>query len=191
MDRASVRRANFQLGFFISSSFFMQKQKGFTLLELLIVIGIIAILAGVAFVALDPLSRFRDARDAKRWSDVTAVLSAIKIDQVDNRGPYAYGVNYFNSPAEVTVAGDEYQISSATTTTACNTNCSAVANADECVNLQSLVDDGYLSSLPVNPNGSGSWNSTRTGYYMRRNTNGSIVIGSCDAESTSPISVQR
>ncbi|MEK7660190.1 MAG: type II secretion system protein [Patescibacteria group bacterium] len=172
----------------------MQKQKGFTLLELLIVIGIIAILAGVAFVALDPLSRFRDARDAKRWSDVTAVLSSIKIDQVDNRGPYIYGVN-FDATAAATVAGNAYQISNASTTVACNTSCSVVdqtvAGANDCVNLSGLATEGYLSTLPVNPNGSGSWSSALTGYYMRKNTNGSIVIGSCDAESPSTISVQR
>lgn len=168
----------------------MQKQKGFTLLELLIVIGIIAILAGVAFVALDPLSRFRDARDAKRWSDVTAILSAIKIDQVDNRGPYAYGVNNYNSPAVPTFAATNYEISSATTTTECNTRCSAATSTAACVNLSEIVSQGYLSSLPVAPNGNQSWDSTHTGYYMTRNTNGSITIGSCDTE-TSGISVQR
>ena len=53
-------------------------QRGFTLIELLIVIAIIAILAGVVFVSLDPLQRFLDARDAARWTDVTAVLSAVR-----------------------------------------------------------------------------------------------------------------
>lgn len=170
----------------------MQREKGFTLLELLIVIGIIAILAGVAFVALDPLSRFRDARDAKRWSDVTAILSAIKIDQVDNRGPYAYGVNNFNNPAQSTVAGTAYQISTATSSGAstCNAECSAVSAVDACVNLSDLVTQGYLSALPIAPNGNGSWNSTYTGYYLTKNNNGSITVGSCDAE-TSGITVQR
>ena len=163
----------------------MHKQKGFTLLELLIVIGIIAILAGVAFVALDPLSRFRDARDAKRWSDGTAVLSAIKIDQVDNRGPYHWSIGLLN-------AATNYQISSATTTTACHTTCTGVATStDACVNLSEVVTQGYLSSLPIAPNGNQSWDSTYTGYYLRRNANNSIVVGSCDSESSPAISVQR
>ena len=166
-------------------------KKGFTLIELLIVIAIIAILAGVVFVSLDPLSRFRDARDAARYTDVTAILSAIKVDQVDNKGSYAYGLRFFNSPAEAVVADDVYQISNATTTTGCNTNCSIVGAADECVNLQSLVTEGYLGKMPVNPNGTGNWTETRTGYYVSVNTNGSATIGSCDAESASTIEVTR
>lgn len=166
-------------------------KKGFTLIELLIVIAIIAILAGVVFVSLDPLTRFRDARDASRWTDVTAILSAIKVDQVDNRGSYAYGIRFFNSPATAVVADTNYQISNATTTTGCDTGCSAVTNANRCVNLQSLVDEGYLGKIPVNPNGSGSWTSALTGYYLSRNANGSVTVGSCDAESTTAISVTR
>lgn len=38
--------------------------KGFTLIEILVVIAIIAILATVVFVALDPVTRFADARNA-------------------------------------------------------------------------------------------------------------------------------
>ena len=50
--------------------------QGFTLIELLIVIGIIAVLAAATFVALNPLTRFQDARDARRRTDISAVLSA-------------------------------------------------------------------------------------------------------------------
>ncbi len=168
-------------------------KKGFTLIELLIVIAIIAILAGVVFVSLDPLTRFRDARDASRWTDVTAILSAIKVDQVDNRGAYAYGLRFFGTgpSAVVTNPVTNYQISNGTTTTACDTGCSFVTAAANCVNLQSLVDEGYLGKMPVNPNGSGSWTTARTGYYMSRSVNGSVTVGSCDAESTTAISVTR
>ena len=174
---------------------YMIKQKslnqGFTLIELLIVIAIIAILAAVAFVALDPLTRFQDARDSARWTDTTALLSAIKVDQVDNRGSYVYGVNN-TATATPIVAGFEYMISAATTTTGCNvTECSVIDVASECVNLQDLVTEGYLGALPVSPNGSGSWSSAYTGYYMIQNANGSITIGACEAEGVSSITVTR
>lgn len=62
------------------------KQKGFTLIELLVVIAIIAILATVVFVALDPVTRFADARDSRRWNDVNSLLTAVHQCIVDNDG---------------------------------------------------------------------------------------------------------
>ena len=162
-----------------------KEQKGFTLIELLIVIAIIAILAAVAFVALDPLTRFRDARDAARFTDVTALISAIKIDQVDNRGNYLWAAGTAASATEI------YQISNATTSSDCDTNCSVATATDHCINLQGLVDEGYLAELPVSPNGSGSWTSGLTGYYYQRNTNGTVVVGACEAENTSTITVSQ
>jgi prepilin-type N-terminal cleavage/methylation domain-containing protein len=164
---------------------------GFTLIELLIVIAIIAILAAVAFVALDPLTRFQDARDSSRWSDVSAILSAIKVDQVDNGGSYVSGVNTDTSGG-ATVAGTEYMITSTATTTGCNVaECAVVAATDQCVDLEDLSTEGYLGSVPVSPNGSGSWSSDHTGYYMIKNSNGSVTIGACEAENISSITVTR
>lgn len=161
-------------------------KKGFTLIELLIVVGIIAVLASVVFVALDPALRFKNARDASRWVDVTTVLSAIKLDQIDNIGNgYIYAVSNM-------ATGTEYMISNATTTAGCNTNCSAIESGGDCVNLQGLVDEGYLGKIPVGPNGTGnSWTSEYTGYYITRNTSGSITVYSCEAENVSSISVSR
>ncbi len=160
-------------------------RRGFTLIELLIVIAIIAILAGVVFVSLDPATRFQDARDASRWTDVTAILSAVKVDQVDNGGSYLAEI------AALT-ADENYQVNGTGVTTACNTACAAVTNANRCVDLSDLVTDGYLGKLPVSPNGSGeSWDDDHSGYYLARNTNGSITVGACSAESNNLITVTR
>ena len=72
---------------------FKKSSTGFTLIELLIVIAIIAVVASVIFVALDPVTRFKEARDAQRWQDVEAVGDAIRLYQVDNLGQVPAGVD--------------------------------------------------------------------------------------------------
>lgn len=159
---------------------------GFTLIELLIVIAVIAILAAVAFVALDPLTRFRDARDARRWSDISAIMSAIKADQVDNRGSYLTAVTNMT-------AGQVYMVG--TDAAACNTynaNCDVAVPADgNCVNLAGLVTAGKMGAIPTSPNGAGTWTAGHTGYTLQRDTTGIITVTACESENTSNISIAR
>lgn len=53
--------------------------KGFTLLELIIVIGIIAVLAAISVLVLNPAQLFAQARDSQRTSDLASVNSAIAL----------------------------------------------------------------------------------------------------------------
>ena len=53
--------------------------KGFTLLELLIVIAIIAILSVVLIVALNPAETLRKTRDSQRISDLSSLKTALGI----------------------------------------------------------------------------------------------------------------
>jgi prepilin-type N-terminal cleavage/methylation domain-containing protein len=158
---------------------YKKNSKGFTLIELLIVIAIIAIIAGVVFVALDPLKRFQDSRDARRWADASNLLSAIKVSQVDNKGYYIFPI----ASSTLVVPGTAYMISTATSTLGCNTNCSI--SSVGCVNLQALVDQGYLGSLPRNTSESGiDWNATSTtGYVLTKTSSGAIKIQSCEVGS--------
>jgi prepilin-type N-terminal cleavage/methylation domain-containing protein len=163
--------------------------KGFTLIELLIVIAIIAIIAGAIFVALNPLQRFQDSRDARRWSDAASLLGAIKVNQVDLKG-----INPW--PIQIASSGIGLMISSATTTSGCNaTACNTLATStNACINLQPIVDSGYLGALPVSPNESGSWTTTLTGYVLTKSATGAIKIQACEVgnSANSPtISVTR
>ncbi|MBI1974731.1 MAG: prepilin-type N-terminal cleavage/methylation domain-containing protein [Parcubacteria group bacterium] len=56
-----------------------QRQKGFTLLELLIVVAILAILSGVTIIVLNPSEMLRRARDAQRVSDLKTIAGAMGI----------------------------------------------------------------------------------------------------------------
>ncbi|MBI4599991.1 prepilin-type N-terminal cleavage/methylation domain-containing protein [Candidatus Uhrbacteria bacterium] len=161
-------------------------RKGFTLIELLIVIAVIAILAAVAFVALDPLTRFRDARDARRWSDVSAILNALKADQVDNRGTYLASVTAMT-------AGQVYMVG--TDAAGCddyNASCDVAVSADaNCVNLAGIVTAGKMGAVPTSPNGAGTWTAGHTGYTLQRDATGILTARSCESENTTAISLSR
>lgn len=56
----------------------MQKSsKGFTLLELLIVIAILAILSAVTVIVLNPAELLKKARDSQRLSDISTIKTAL------------------------------------------------------------------------------------------------------------------
>lgn len=68
-------------------------QKGFTLIEILVVIGILAILFTIALVAINPQRQFQQANDTKRRSDVNTLLNAITQYAADNAGTLPAGIN--------------------------------------------------------------------------------------------------
>lgn len=108
--------------------------KGFTLLEMLLVIAIIAILAGIVIVAINPVKQLGDANNTKRLSDIRALNSAVKQYTIDNRGIYP----------DVIVS---------TLTEVCNTGSEEEGHGIDCddlIDLSFLVPD-YISEIPVDP----------------------------------------
>jgi len=60
--------------------------KGFTLIEILVVIGIIAVLATIVLIAINPARQFAQANNSQRSSNVNAILNAIGQYTADNKG---------------------------------------------------------------------------------------------------------
>ena len=67
--------------------------KGFTLVELLVVVAIIGILATIVLSSLSSLSSARErARDARRLSDIATIQNSLEMYHLDN-GVYPNSIN--------------------------------------------------------------------------------------------------
>jgi prepilin-type N-terminal cleavage/methylation domain-containing protein len=153
-------------------------RRGFTLIELLLVIAIIAVLAIVVFAALNPVQRFKDSRDSRRYTDVASILTAIHEYIVDNRGALPSGLTAGMSETQIGSAGS----GCAVTTGGCNVAASA------CVNLTTPLA-AYLASIPVDP--SLASDSAETNYSVVVNSNGIVTIRACGVEGSTNISSSR
>jgi prepilin-type N-terminal cleavage/methylation domain-containing protein len=166
--------------------------KGFTLIELLIVVAIIAILASVIFVALNPLQRFQDTRDADRIRDVTTILEAVKIDQIDNGGSYQTTISSLSAGSVYLIVDGSSMVASCDdNNTYCDTN---ISSDSSCVNLSFLKTEGYLGEIPISPAGEVVWDDgdtsgeKGTGYTLSRSTDNVITVRACESENTTEIS---
>lgn len=162
------------------------KQKGFTLLEVLLVVALIAILAGIILVAIRPAERIRQANDTQRQADVATILNAVYQYAIDNNGTLP------ESAALETE--DRYQLGEADHAgRTCNTDCPNIAS-DNCLDMSTdLVGGGYLAAIPLNPGlGDATFiTDDYTGYYIEQADNGTITVGSCVDGADGPITAQR
>lgn len=143
--------------------------KGFTLIEILISIGLLAALAAIVLVAVNPARQFAQMRNTQRASDINGILNAIGQRSVENKGQ-------FNCPG-VTIPTD-----TAVTSTAGSNIASGGGNLD----LRSCLVPTYISELPVDPTGGASWNGTsyNTGYRIFQDLNGRITVFAPTLEPT-------
>lgn len=153
----------------------MQKKKpGFTLIEILLVIGIIAVLATVVVVALDPAKRFADARNARRLSDIESILSAVQQYIVDNKGALPSGLDM-----------TERQLGTASSGCAVSGNCGVTVDA--CLDMSSDLAK-YLKEVPYDP---GNGTSSTTHYSIGANANNIVTVIACDSTDSTIASVSR
>ncbi len=149
-------------------------KKGFTLIEILLVVAILSILLVVVFASLNPAQRLMDTRNARRWNDVNQVLTAIHECIIDE--------DLTTCGLGTTVALS--QIGSCSSGGA--TLCTGAAAA--CLDLNADTDlDTYIASFPLDP----SDGSAATTAYAVQVTDGIVTVSACSAEDSETISVSR
>jgi prepilin-type N-terminal cleavage/methylation domain-containing protein len=119
-----------------------KQNKGFTLLEILLVIAAIGILAAIVLVAINPNRQIAQARNTVRQADINTIQKAVEQYLIE-KGSYPNGIT--NTYREICNTGSN------------NNTQGTVSN--ECIDLRELVPD-YIASIPVNPS-----TSTHSGYY--------------------------
>ena len=75
------------------------KKSGFTLIEILVVIGLIAILATIVIIAINPARQFAQGRNTQRTANVNALLNAVGQNIADNKGSFVCAAGVLPSTA--------------------------------------------------------------------------------------------
>ncbi len=155
-----------------------KSNKGFTLLEILLVVAAIAILAGIVIIAINPSKQLGDTRNAQRRSDVNTIINAVYQYSIDNNGVM---------PINIDAVTDSSQVLG-TSGTGCDSTCSAVTTVAACVDLSGDLIPTYIVGIPIDPS---TGAETNTEYYINKDANGRITVGACDPEQSAVISITR
>lgn len=155
-----------------SNTLIMQKStKGFTLIEILLVIAIMAILAAIVIVAINPAKQLGEAQNAQRRSDVRTILDAIVQYSLDNEGSYPTGI-----PVGTSCTSDGNDICQV------DTIC-------EGTSLDPLVvNRTYLPDLPNDPTVA---DATITGYLVMQSSSGRVSVCAQESYNDEEISVTK
>ena len=146
----------------------MKKNKGFTLIEILVVIGIIAILATIVIIAINPARQFAQTRNTQRTSHVSSILNAIGQNIADNKGLFSCADQPTASSTNITSSGGK--------------------------NLMPCLVPTYISQVLFDPQtGFGTTTSSYDTRYAvsKDTTTGRIIVQALDAELGQTISITR
>ena len=136
--------------------------KGFTLIEVLLVVVIIAVLSGIVIVAINPAQQITKANNARRMSDTRTINNAIQQYTINNRGNLPGGIG-----EEVKMLGTE--------DSGCQVSCQEHTTEAACLDLSNDLIPEYIADIPIDPKGS----EEKTYYAVLSTSAGRIQVVSC------------
>jgi type IV pilus assembly protein PilA len=144
----------------------IRPRRGFTLIEILLVVAAIAILAGIVILAINPNKQLGDTRNAQRRADVNTILNAVYQYNLDNGNALLDALS--TSAIEICITGGT------------------------CNNFQDLTllttNEKYLVSIPIEPS---KVNANGVGYMIKKDTHNRITVIAQYPENNATISVTR
>ena len=152
------------------------RKNGFTLIEILVVIGLIVLLAAIVIVAINPARQFAQGRNTQRISNVSTILNAIGQNIADNKGIFTCtGVSVPSSLAAVPTSFVTADIPTAA---------KEIGSDTGLVDLESCLVPNYISIMPVDPT-DGDLGATRYFVVQDNSTNGAgrITVYALNVES--------
>ena len=133
----------------------LQSHKGFTLVEILLVITLISILMGIVVFAINPRNIISEANDNRIEADAMTIYQALEQYALKNN---AYPTAIVNMPNNSSAY-------------ICKTNATNCTNSNQ-ISLSSLLIPIYLSKIPEY-----STDTNNSGFYVVKDINGRIGIG--------------
>lgn len=135
----------------------LKKKKGFTLVELIMVMSVIAVLVSVLYVATKPQKRIGETNDARRKNDAQSIEQAIKVAATDD--------GESSSALKALTEDTAYAIVKPGGSTSGTYSCTALGTSLDKVDISSSLLN-YLPVMPIDPDLASDNNET--GYYIIR-----------------------
>jgi prepilin-type N-terminal cleavage/methylation domain-containing protein len=153
-----------------------ETDKGFTLIEILLVIALIAVLATITIIALNPARQLNQAKNSTRLSNVNAILNAVGQYTLDNKGQVPDTIPV--DEAGCTAQNTDYEI--------CQTGMPCSSGVDLGVLTE---DEKYIMTIPLDPTVESG--NVGTGYNIVQTDNGRVSVCAPLADLNEVITVSR
>lgn len=162
---------------------------GFTLIEILVVIGLIALLAAIVIVAINPARQFAQGRNTQRTSNINAILNVYGQRIADHKGLF-HGDTATdpNCTVDIPIAA----VDEANAADICGGG-SVVTCPSGNFDIRKCAVPDYIAELPVDPKtGTACDTATCAGgydtkYKIYKDVNGRVTVFAPDAQTESAL----